>query len=206
MLRYFTDIRLSHPGLPLRQYLIYIGAAALTMPAGLHETDLDYRYGILDMHQVDCATLLAMDDPDALVLAVLCDFGDRDPQRVINQIFLRLRELVGDNSRRMREYLDMIEILSENRALKRYLKEAEQMLTQVDVTKLPSYELGMEKGMERGMEKGMERGMERGMEKGMEQTTERLARSLLGLLPDEVIAEKTGLSLEVLRRWHEEQS
>jgi len=32
------------------------------------------------------------------------------------------------------------------------------MLTQVDVTKLPSFELGMEAGFGKGMEKGMDRG------------------------------------------------
>ena len=32
------------------------------------------------------------------------------------------------------------------------------MLTQIDMTRIPSYQLGMEKGLEEGMEKGMERG------------------------------------------------
>ncbi|MBN2680445.1 hypothetical protein HHS34_006630 [Acidithiobacillus montserratensis] len=32
------------------------------------------------MHRVDCARLLAEDSPDALVLAVLCDFQDRSPR------------------------------------------------------------------------------------------------------------------------------
>ena len=54
--------------------------------------------------------------------------------------------MIGDNPRKLREYIDMIEILSENRDLKRQIKEAEKMLTQVDVTNLPSYELGMEAG------------------------------------------------------------
>ena len=65
----------------------------------------------------------------------------------------------------------------------------------MDVTKLPSYELGMEAGCEGGMEKGMEKGMERGayLEK------RRMAKSLLDLLPDEVIAEKTGLPIKSVR-------
>jgi len=59
MLRYYTDIRLAgHPG-PIRQFLIYIGADPLTMPAGLDEPGLlDYRYGLVDMHQIDCTSLL----------------------------------------------------------------------------------------------------------------------------------------------------
>ncbi len=50
------------------------------------------------MRSVDCMGLLAEDNPDALVLAVLCDFGEREPQSVVNGIFLRLRELVGDQT------------------------------------------------------------------------------------------------------------
>jgi len=61
--------------------LVYIGADPLTMPADLNEPGLlDYRYSLIDMHRVDCAGLLAQDNPDALVLAVLCDFGDHEPQ------------------------------------------------------------------------------------------------------------------------------
>ena len=153
MLRYLADIIMQHPTLPVRQYLIYIGRENLTMPSGLELDDLQYRYNVVDMRHLDCAELLSRDNPDALVLAILCDFGDRDPQTVVNHILSRLRQITGDDHRAFRKYLDMLEILSDNRDLKPYIKEAEIMLTQVDVTRLPSYELGMEKGMEKG--KGM---------------------------------------------------
>jgi hypothetical protein len=161
------------------------------MPAGIEEEDIRYTYGVLDMRHVDCADLIARDNPDALVLAVLCDFQNREPRSVVQHIFQRLQELLGDNPKRFREYLDMLEILAENRSLKEYIKEAENKLTRVDVTKLPSYELGMEAGYEGGMEKGMERGVY--LEK------RRMAKSLLDLLPDEVIAEKTGLPIKSVR-------
>jgi hypothetical protein len=202
MLRYLTDIRLRHTGLPVRQHLIYIGAAPLAMPAGLREPDLDYRYGLLDMHRVDCAALLVQDNPDALVLAILCDFGGREPQSVVDTIFLRLRELVGEDSRRLREYIDMIEVLSENRDLESNIKEAEKMLTQVDIERLPSYALGME----RGLEKGEEQGMEQGIAIGSDRERLRLARNLLDLLGDELIAERTGLDWETVARLRKEVS
>jgi predicted transposase/invertase (TIGR01784 family) len=143
-------------------------------------------------------SLLARDNPDALVLALLCDFGDRDPQLLVNDIFMRLRALCGDSEKRLREYIDMIEVLSENRDLNPYIREAERMLTQVDITRLPSYELGMEKGMEQGIERGIEKGMEQGIEKGKAagamQAGLAVARNLLKMLDDDQIAETTGLS------------
>ncbi len=192
MLRYLSDIRLAHPGLGVRQYLIYIGRAALAMADGLQEACLSYRYGLLDMHQVDCAALLARDDPDALVLALLCDFGDRDAQTVVNGIFLRLHRLLGHDGRRLREYIDMIEILSGNRGLEGLVKEAEKMLTQVDVTRLPSYEIGKEAGVEQGLEQGREQ--------GIQEERLRVARKLLPVLSDALIAQTTGLPLESVHR------
>ena len=106
------------------------------------------------MHTVDCQKLIAMDDPDALVLAILCDFKDRPEQEVVHYILKRLKELNGDNESRYREYLKMIEILSTNRKLEKLIEKEEKMLTQVDQSKLPSYRIGMQQGMQQGMQKG----------------------------------------------------
>jgi len=196
MLRYYTDIRFAgHPG-PIRQFLIYIGADPLTMPAGLDEPELlDYRYGLVDMHRVDCVGLLEQDDSlDALVLAVLCDFGDRRPQEIATYIVHRLRELLDTNERGFRDYMNMLEILSENRDLLTQVKEAEHMLTQVDVERLPSFTIGFEQGEKKGLEQGMEKGMERGREEGKAQIVHHLlsrfgvaeVSELLGLPPEDV--------------------
>jgi len=118
----------------IHQFLIYIGADPLTMPAGLAKPELlDYRYGLIDMHQVGCAGLLVQDNPNALVLAVLYDFGDRRPQEVVTYIVHRLRELLGANERGFRDYMAILEILSKNRDLQAQIKEAERMPTEIDI-------------------------------------------------------------------------
>jgi len=191
MLRYLADIIMRHPTLPVRQYLIYIGRERLNMPSRLELDDLQYRYNLVDMRDLDCAELLARDNPDALVLAILCDFGDRDPQAVVTHILTRLRQITGDDHKAFRKYLDMLEILSDNRDLKPYIKEAEIMLTQVDVTRLPSYELGMEKGMEKGMEQGEARMLLRQL------------RLKFGDLPDSVEQRIGDADEAALLRWSE---
>ena len=146
MLRYYTDIRFAgHTG-PIRQFLVYIGGDSLAMADGIDEPELlDYHYGLVDMHRVNCAGLLVQDNPDALVLAVLCEFGDRQPQEVVSYIVRRLKELLGTDEKQFREYMTMLEILSENRDLKAQVVEAERMLTEIDVERFPSYVLGMGK-------------------------------------------------------------
>ena len=178
MMRYYTDIRLSGFGETLRQYLIYIGKERLTMPDGIDEADLRYQYRILDMRQIDCDALLQQDSPDALVLAILCDFKNRPAKDVVHHIVTRLKMLLKDDESGFRRYIDMLEILSENRELQKTIKEVEKMLTQVDIKKLPSYQLGVEQ----------------------------VARNLLNKMPDEEIAETTGLTLEEIRRLREEES
>nr|VFK79153.1 MAG: Predicted transposase YdaD [Candidatus Kentron sp. SD] len=202
MMRYLTDVLLAYPGLPVRQYLIYIGAEKLNMSGGFEGPDFHYRYGLVDMRALGCEYLIKKDTPEALVLSILCDFGDRDPQEVVDYIYTRLQELLGDNLKRLRECIDMLHILSANRDLDKQIEETEKMLTRIDMTRIPSYRIGMEKGMERGrlegIEKGMEKGrlegMEKGMEKGIEKGMEKgeamfLARQLgqkFGALPPTV--------------------
>jgi predicted transposase YdaD len=101
---------------------------------------------------------LVQDNPDALVLAVLCDFGGREAQEVVGYIVRRLRELLGADEQRFREYMTMLEILSENRGLKAQVIEAQRMLTQVDVKQLPSYAIGYEDGEATGEARGEARG------------------------------------------------
>jgi predicted transposase YdaD len=114
-----------------------------------------------------------------------------------------LKQITDEDSKSLRKYLDMLEILSDNRDLKTHIKEAEAMLTQVDVERLPSYELGMEKGMEKGMERGMERGMETGMQKGEARLLSRLLRLKFGDLPAAVEQRIEKADEAALLRWSE---
>ena len=197
MMRYMTDILLAHPGLPVQQYLIYIGPEPLTMPDGLDGPGFRYRYGLLDMRTMDCRYFLDKDMPDALVLAILCDFGDRDPQAVVNHIYTRLKALLGDDLKRFREYIAMLHVLSGNRDLQAEIEEADKMLTRVDLERMPFYEAIMERGMERGMEKGMELG--RG--EGQATLLMRLLCRRFGSLPPEMERKIHQAPPETLALW-----
>ncbi|VFN05931.1 MAG: hypothetical protein BECKG1743D_GA0114223_110031 [Candidatus Kentron sp. G] len=150
MMRYLTDVLLAYPEFPVRQYLIYIGAEKLTMPNKFEGPDTHHQYGLIDMRAVDCQYLLEKDTPEALVLSILCDFKGRDPQEVVNYIYTRLQELLKDDIKRLRECIDMLQILSVNRDLDEQIEEAKKVLTQIDMTRIPTYRIGMEKGMEKG--------------------------------------------------------
>ena len=151
MLRYYTDIAFVHSNKTIHQYLIYIGNQKLTMPAQKTDYGLDYRYTIIDMHNIDYQDLLNQDTPDAIVLAILGDFKNDSKREAVQKIVLQLNQKLNSQPQRFREYIYMLEVLSENRDLKDYIKEAETMISQVNIENLPSYELGMERGKEENL-------------------------------------------------------
>ena len=162
MLRYFTDIRQRYNKRPIYQYVIYIGKDALNMPDHLREQSLEYRYNLVDMHKIDCETLLALDNPDALVLAVLCDFKEKNEKDVLTYIVQRLNQLVGNDSHGLGHYMLMLETLSENRQLQQTLEEVEAMLRETSLKNLPSYNIGLKYGKLEGLQQGLEQGIEQG--------------------------------------------
>ena len=160
MMRYYTDIKFI-TRLPIKQYLIYIGKNSLSMPNYVKDEDFIYKYNIIDMKNIDCEEFIKLDTPDSLVLAILCDFKDKNKQSIINYIIKRLKELTDDKD--FRKYMIMLEELSENRKLKELVKQGEKMLSEINYTKLPSYELGFEIGEETGIQKGIQKGQIQGI-------------------------------------------
>ncbi|MBJ6609812.1 MAG: DUF4351 domain-containing protein [Candidatus Thiothrix moscowensis] len=201
MLRYFTDIQLAYPQEPVYQHLIYIGRERLAMPDHFEAPAFTYRYGLLDMHTVDCSVLLTQDTPDALVLAILCDFKGKPAQEMVNYIVLRLRELMGEDERGFRNYFEMLETLAENRDLQPNIEEAEKMLTQVDVTRFASYKWGMRDGFDKGVEQGIEQGIEQGKRVAILQLLGLFLSQRFGTLPTPLsqrVAQLETRQLEVL--------
>ena len=116
---------------------------------------IEYEYDIIDIREISCEAFLSSSDPSAVVLAILCDFKNRDKQMVVNTILKRLKEL--SDEREYSNYLKMVNVLSTNRNLENEVEKGTKMLT-VDIEKTPVYKIGIEKGMEQGIEKGIKRG------------------------------------------------
>ena len=154
MLRYYTDLALEHAGETIKQYLLYIGKAPLTMPDHVQTPDLRYHYQVLDMRSLDSKHFLASDNPDALVFAILCDFKGREPEALVAHIVKELRRLHGSKLDRFRDSLMMLDVLASNRDLQNLVKDNAAMF--IEIEKLGLYQLGVERGVERGMEQGSE--------------------------------------------------
>ena len=152
MLRYYSDIALEHIGEKVMQHLLYIGKAALTMPDHVRGHNWLYRYEVLDMRSQDSEHFLNSNNPDALVLAILCDHKNREPNALVAHIIKELRRLHGAELDSLRDSLKMLDVLASNRDLQNAVKENAEMF--IDVEKLGIYQLVKEKGEAKGIEKG----------------------------------------------------
>lgn len=184
MLRYLTDILLSYPNRTVYQYLLYIGKSPLLMASGITTEQLQYRYQLIDMHEIDYRFFMQQNTADALVLAVLCDFKAVEPRAVVHEILQRLIVIQQDDPKGLREYVSMLEILAHNRNLNLDIKQELEMLD-IEIERLPSFLIGEE----------------RGIEKGSHDKAISIAQQLFKMnLSVTEIAEITGLTTEVLEQ------
>ena len=194
MLRYYSDLALEHVGEEIKQYLLYIGKAALTMPDHVQTSEWRYCYKVLDMRSQDSDDFLHSNNPDALVLAILCDPKGREPGALVAHIVNELRRLHGPKLDSLRDSLAMLDILASNRDLQNLVKESYDML--IEVEKLGSYQLGVEKGLVQGLEQGLEQGLVQGLEQGSERSQQEIVLNLLSRLSPEQAAEFSGVPLD----------
>ena len=181
MLRYYTDLALEHEGEEIEQHLLYIGKAPLSMPDHLEARGWRYCYKVLDMRQLDSEAFLRSDNPDALVLAILCDMGERDPDAVVTHIVKELRRLHGSKLDSLSDSLLKLETLAENRNLQNLVKEKYKMI--VNIERLASYQ--------------------EGVERGQEQERQKLLLKFLDKLQPEQVAEFSGVPLEKIKAMQE---
>ena len=158
MLRYYTDIKFIYDNIPIYQYLIYIGKPKLKMDNFIKDININFKYNIINMKDIDCKKFLEQDTPDALVLSILCDFKNKDKLDIITYIIKRLKELTLNDEYKLSKYILILETLSQNRDLEKDVKDIDKMLRDINFEKLPlirrSYELGVDEGKLEGKLEG----------------------------------------------------
>jgi len=183
MMRYYVDISQRYKDSKIIQYVFYVGKKTLNMKNVIRCKNIYYKYEILDIKNFPCECLINSDTPQNLVLAVLCDYGDKKQEEIIKEILVKLYKLSKDENE-FKKYLLMIEELSSGYNLKETIKEQEMRLIDIKWEDLPSYEIGLEKGIEKGSNQ------------------ERLKNAIIMVkdfdLEPEKVAEKLNLPLEIL--------
>ncbi len=79
--------------LPVRQIVFYIGKESLRMESSLTMPSFEYRYDLVDLQQVSYKEFIDSSVPEEVLMAILCNFGGRQAEIVVEEIFTRLRTL-----------------------------------------------------------------------------------------------------------------
>ena len=102
--------------LPVRQYVIYIGAGNPIMTEHILSEQMNFKYRLIALSAVDYQLLLRSDNPEEKILAILADFGGGDPERIIENIVNQvIATSKGDFSKR--KHIQQLRILAQLRNL-----------------------------------------------------------------------------------------
>ncbi|HWK07104.1 MAG TPA: hypothetical protein VNS58_25900 [Puia sp.] len=165
--------------LPIRQYVIYIGAGIPTMTAHLHLEQMDFKYKLIALAAVDYQLLLRSDNPEEKMLAILANFGSGDPGRIIENIVKQVITTSKGDFSKLR-HIRQLRILAQLRNLTpENLEIMDSIAKYITKEKDILYRLGEREGMEKGIEKGIEKGMEKGKIEGEEKKSFEIVKNLL---------------------------
>lgn len=148
--------------LPVAQFVVYLGRSQPKMKREL--TDLiagektNYAFTLVNIQEYPYQSLLTSDVPEEVMLAILSNFRNEDPAKIVEQVLTRLVK-ASANKKALRRYIRQLTILAGLRNLRGETYQQLQKMaieTDIDITQDAWYIQGMEKGMEKGMKKKTE--------------------------------------------------
>ncbi|MEO5355939.1 MAG: hypothetical protein H7844_01410 [Nitrospirae bacterium YQR-1] len=133
----------QHKKLPI-QIVLYIGNEPLNMKCHMENKYVKYSYKVIDIKEIDCSQLLAGDDPEDIVLAILCKTNDVDV--TIKNILKKLSVLPP---KECEGYIRKLLYLSDLRKLYPKVKmEVSKMPITIDVRESDIFLEGLTEGIE----------------------------------------------------------
>ena len=148
-LGYYSDYYWEYD-LEIIQYVIYLGKGTPTMPTEIKHRNMNLRYTVISMNQIDVDLFLNSDNPHEIILAVLCKYERKEAPKIIQQILEKLRAKT-QNEYELHEYVTDLEILSELRTLQAEIKkQIKKMPIVYDLRKDIRFKEGLEKGVKKG--------------------------------------------------------
>jgi predicted transposase YdaD len=137
-------------GKEAKQLLLYVGDEPAEFENKINLTHLQYSYGVQDIKDIDCLSLLESDKPEDIVLAILCKTAD--PQRTIRHILEKL-SILPEKTRK--DYMLKLLNLSHLRKLDFLIQEeVKKMPITIDIQESFLFKQGEAKGHADGRTEG----------------------------------------------------
>ena len=140
---------LENTGLPVKQFVIYLGSDNRRMKDAIEHKDLKFHYTIINIQDVSYKEFINSQIAEEVVFALLCNLEDEEPEKIIMQIFMNLRKLADRNSGvLLMKYVNQLRVLAQLRDLHQIVTKIQTDMDvstwPIDINKDPLYVRGGE--------------------------------------------------------------
>ena len=158
MLEYY-EILARKNRLEVEQILVYVGNPKIKPITGnITHKNLQLRYKVLDMNQLEFPELLNSNSPSEIIMAILTNLKDNKPYEIVDLIFERLKETAKTEDE-LKDALYFLQILSDLRKFGEDIsKKLKAMPISLDYRKSTIYSEGRNEGRQEGRQEGKQEG------------------------------------------------
>ncbi len=136
------------------QYVFYLGKGKSRMKNFIKETDIDFKYNLLNFEDYDYELFVNSKQPEEIILAVLANYKGKNPEDIVDII---LQKIVSMNIAvdRKEKCAVHLEVLSKLRNIQEITKQKSNNMAfiydlETDIRYIEGIEIGEKKGIEIG--------------------------------------------------------
>ena len=146
----------KYAGMPVLQYVIFLGENPPTMETHLIDPDLlSFRFHLDWIRDINYRELLKTETPELIILALLADFEAAHPDFVAEQVFEKLKEF-AESELDFQRFTNQLRVISNLRNLQPLIENLMLKISKYFVKERdPLFREGIEQGLELGEIKGM---------------------------------------------------
>jgi hypothetical protein len=136
--------------LPVRQIVFYIGKEPMKMSNTLKMPAYEYSYELINLQQISYKQFIHSRIPEEVLLALLCDFGEIKAEKVVEEIFVKLR-MLHQSELAFQRSIRQLSVLSLLRDLQPLIiQHINTMALTIDISKDYYFQQGEKRGEEKG--------------------------------------------------------
>ena len=130
----------------VEQFVFYLGQKAPKMVSRIADLipgdENNFSFSLVNTQQYDYQSLINSRIPEEIIFAIVGDFKNEQPEKIVNDILKRLLQ-ISQNKKKLQRYIQQLLVLSKLRNLEaETLKQTEAMPIEFDISKDVVYQKG----------------------------------------------------------------
>lgn len=123
--------------LPVQQFVIYLGQKSPQMKYRIADyiegDDNNFQFKLINTQENDYETLISSRIPEEVIFAVLGNFKNESPQKIVSKILYRILEISPDKAKLQRHVRQLAELSKLRNLQDETLKQVEAMPIEFDI-------------------------------------------------------------------------